>query len=225
LVINTMDELASVNRRLPVYLLLDCSASMAGDPIQAVEMGLKTLLNDLQQDPHALDTVWLSLITFATAAELLVPLSDINECDFRQFPLTAGGGTALGAAIDLLADRIDHEVRTNTPHQKGDWKPMAFILTDGEPNDDWEESVDRLRAANRIVVIACGAGPEVNEKTLERLGDKVIRLSDTQPGTLGAFMQWVSTAVSSASLAVGTRSGAVGDLVPAPAEQGMSQMK
>ena len=40
-------------RRLPVYLVLDCSGSMAGEPIEAVRSGVKTLLGDLRGDPMA----------------------------------------------------------------------------------------------------------------------------------------------------------------------------
>lgn len=34
-------------RRLPVYLLLDCSGSMMGEPIEAVRQGVKALLSEL----------------------------------------------------------------------------------------------------------------------------------------------------------------------------------
>lgn len=43
-------------RRLPIYLLLDTSGSMANEPIEAVKNGLKTMLSSLRQDPHALET-------------------------------------------------------------------------------------------------------------------------------------------------------------------------
>src|SRR5207244_10369621 len=97
------DDLA-YTRRLPVYLLLDCSGSMAGEPIAAVEMGLKALLGDLRNDPQALETVWLSVITFASAAQQIIPLTDVNE--FEPPDLAAAGTTALGEAIELLAQRI-----------------------------------------------------------------------------------------------------------------------
>src|SRR5215471_9150233 len=129
------DGTAADIRRLPVYLVLDCSGSMAGEPINAMEMGLKALLADLRSDPQALETVWLSVITFASAAEQVIPLTDIH--DFLPPDLNAGGTTALGEAIDLLADRIRHEVRVTQQNQKGDWKPLVFILTDGEPTDAW----------------------------------------------------------------------------------------
>lgn len=37
-------------RRLPVYLLLDTSGSMHGEPIEAVKNGVQTLLTTLKQD-------------------------------------------------------------------------------------------------------------------------------------------------------------------------------
>ena len=35
-------------RRLPVYLLLDCSGSMTGEPIESVRQGIKMLVNELK---------------------------------------------------------------------------------------------------------------------------------------------------------------------------------
>ncbi|EDN3960136.1 tellurium resistance protein TerY, partial [Salmonella enterica subsp. enterica serovar Typhimurium] len=51
-------------RRLPVYLLLDTSGSMHGEPIEAVKNGVQTLLTTLKQDPYALETAYVSVITF-----------------------------------------------------------------------------------------------------------------------------------------------------------------
>ena len=45
----------STERRLPVYLLLDCSESMIGDGIDGVNAGMRQLLLDLHSDPHALE--------------------------------------------------------------------------------------------------------------------------------------------------------------------------
>jgi uncharacterized protein YegL len=47
-------------RRLPVYLLLDTSGSMAGAPIVAVNNGVGLLYRELMNNPNALETVWLS---------------------------------------------------------------------------------------------------------------------------------------------------------------------
>lgn len=189
-------------RRLPVYLVLDCSGSMAGEPIVAMMSGIKALLGDLRNDPQALETVWLSVITFASTAQDIVPLTDIHEFDPPE--LVAAGTTSLGEAFDLLRERIKEEVRQTTATQKGDWKPLVFLLTDGEPTDDWVGPVEKFRSERLAKIIACGAGTEVVDATLKRVGDEAVRLADTHAGTLGAFMKWVTMSVTTASQQLGT---------------------
>jgi uncharacterized protein YegL len=214
------DEVFVGVRRLPVYLLVDCSGSMAGEPVAAMEMGIKTLLSELRNDPQAMETVWLSVIVFGTSADQAIPLTDIK--DFQEPNLEAAGTTSLGEAITLLAERMDEEVRTTTEEQKGDWKPLVFVFTDGEPTDDWEEPVDDFHASGRAITIACGAGPEVDVSKLERLGEKVVRLNDTQPGTLSAFMKWVTASVTMTSKTLGTQAMSGPELPEPPEDEGIT---
>ena len=64
-------------RRLPVYLLLDCSGSMTGEPIEAVKTGLQVLVSALRQDPQAIESAYLSVITFDSSARQVVPMTDM----------------------------------------------------------------------------------------------------------------------------------------------------
>lgn len=80
-------------RRLPIYLLLDTSSSMSGEPITAVQNGLDLLVSTLRQDPYALETAFLSVITFDTDARQVVPLTEIT--DFQTPNIQANGVTAL----------------------------------------------------------------------------------------------------------------------------------
>ena len=57
-------------RRLPIFLVLDVSESMAGDNLRQVGQGLEKLVGALRQDPHALETVYLS-----SGAHELLPAS------------------------------------------------------------------------------------------------------------------------------------------------------
>lgn len=50
--------------------------------------------------------------------------------------IKASGVTALGEALKLVSNKIDTEVEKTTTEQKGDWKPLVFIMTDGIPTDD-----------------------------------------------------------------------------------------
>ena len=78
-------------RRLPVYLLIDCSGSMMGEPIEAVKVGLQTMTSALRTDPYALETVHLSVITFSQQATQTVPLTELVQ--FQVPDIQAGGTT------------------------------------------------------------------------------------------------------------------------------------
>jgi hypothetical protein len=66
-------------RRLPVFILLDTSGSMRGEPIHSVNVGLQAMLSALRQDPYALESVHLSIITFDIEAKEYLPLTPIDE--------------------------------------------------------------------------------------------------------------------------------------------------
>src|SRR5208337_2466650 len=122
-------------RRLPVYLLLDCSESMAGPAIEAVQRGVQTLVGELRNNPLALETAYLSVITFARETKQVVPLTELIQ--FQPPRLSVRTGTSLGAALRLLLACLNKDVIKTTPTTKGDYKPLVFMLTDGQPTDDW----------------------------------------------------------------------------------------
>lgn len=149
-------------RRLPVYLLLDTSGSMWGDPIEAVKNGVQVLLSTLRSDPYALETAYLSVITFDSEAKQIVPLTEVAQ--FQMPNIEATGCTALGDALQLLADKVDAEVVKTTPEQKGDWKPLVFIMTDGVPTDDITRGLEAVRKRKFGVIVACAAGDGAEDR-------------------------------------------------------------
>ena len=187
-------------RRLPVYVLADCSGSMAGAPIESVKSGIRELHNELMGDPQTIESAYLSVITFDTNAKQLVPLTELPL--FNPPDLVASGVTSLGAALRLLDDRITNEVR-KTGEQKGDWKPLVFLLTDGAPTDDWESAADHIKryVSCNIICVACGEGadPEV----LKRVSNTVMILRDMTPDSFKQFFKWVSASIKQTSAKAG----------------------
>ncbi|MFN7533068.1 MAG: vWA domain-containing protein, partial [Gemmatimonas sp.] len=58
-------------RRLPVYILADVSGSMQGTPIESVKSGIRQLHRDLLGDPQAIESAYLSVLTFSNSAQQL----------------------------------------------------------------------------------------------------------------------------------------------------------
>ena len=206
-------------RRLPVYLLLDTSGSMSGEPIEAVKNGVQILVSTLRQDPYALETAFLSVITFDTSAKQIVPLTELAA--FQVPTISATGTTALGDALALLADRIDAEVSKTTAEVKGDWKPLVFIMTDGSPTDDWKKGLSRLQKTRTGIVVACAAGQGADTSVLKQITEVVVQLDTADSSTIKAFFKWVSASVSTGSQKVDSGQKEVAglnDLPPPPPE-------
>ncbi len=197
-------------RRLPVYLLIDCSESMIGSGIESVRRGLSTMLARLRSDPHALESVYLSVITFASRAKVAVPLTSL--IDFQEPKLTVAPGTSLGAALLLLVERIRTEVVKTSQTTKGDYRPLVLLLTDGQPTDDWRGPLSLLgvhvkpRPAN---IYAIGCGEDVDFSVLQCISDVVLSMDDMEPESFGKLFVWLTASVALASREVGGTGGGI----------------
>lgn len=188
-------------KRLPVYLVLDTSGSMSGEPIQAVENGMQMLVSALRQDPQALESAFLSVVTFNNEAKQIVPLTDLAS--FQMPSLNAGGSTELGAALTLVRDCARNEVVKSTPEKKGDWRPLVFLMTDGSPTDSWQRGLAEFQSAKWGMVVCCAAGQAADTSVLKQISPEcVVRLDTADSNSLAAFFKWVSASISTSSKSV-----------------------
>jgi uncharacterized protein YegL len=142
----------------------------------------------------------LSIITFGTTAKQIVTLTELSQ--FQMPKLCLGSGTALGAGLELLEKRIAAEVQKTTAEIKGDYKPLAFLFTDGEPTDNWRAVADRFIHNRHLQLCAIGCGAEVNYDTLSKITETIIAGDKADQQTLSAFFKFVSQSVSTASQAI-----------------------
>lgn len=206
-------------RRLPVYLLIDTSTSMRGEPIEAVKTGIQSLLDSLCKNPYALETVCLSIITYNAHAEQKLPLTELYKIKLPE--LAAKGRSALGEALELLANRVDIEVRKNTPEAKGDWKPLLFILSDGGYSGPIAKPIAEFKKRKFGVVVACAAGIKSHIDVLRKVTDNIIRISSTDATSIKSYFKWISSSISTTSAKIevaGTEENAMNGLPPLPDE-------
>jgi uncharacterized protein YegL len=207
-----------MSRRLPVYLVLDVSGSMMGEPIAAVDTGMQTMVSALRQDPYALETAYLSVITFGSNANQIVPLTELVA--FQTPTLQISGSTNLGDALKLLAQKVDTEVTKTTAEHKGDWKPLVFIMTDGYPDSGWQSGFAEFQKRRFGMVVACAAGQGADTNVLKQITENVVQLDTADSTSIKAFFKWVSASVSAGSVKVdsGNEVTGIGELPPPPPE-------
>lgn len=200
-------------RRLPVYILLDTSGSMRGEPIHSVNVGLQSMLSALRQDPYALESVYLSLITFDMQAKVYLPLTPLDQIQIPELDVPNVGATFMGAALELLADEVQKNVKKSTEDQKGDWRPLLFLMTDGSPSDvyAYQQVIPVIKQLNFASIVACAAGPKAKTEALLQLTDRVVVLDTMDAHSFASFFKWVS-----ASVVAGSSSAGVSDSIALP---------
>ena len=200
--------------RLPVYLLIDTSGSMKGEPIESVKVGLETMVSCLRRDPFALESVSICIITFDREVKCILPLTALEELQIPQINVPETGPTHTGAALEMLCECVDFDVRKTTKSRKGDWRPLLFIMTDGKPSDIrlYNSMIPEIKKRNFATIVACAAGMHAKIEFLKLLTNNVYSLDTIDQTEFIKFFKWVSD-----SIGINNRSmGATNDIVLPP---------
>ena len=206
------------DRKLPVYILLDTSGSMRGEPIHSVNVGMQAMMSALRQDPFALESVHLCIITYDNEARIFLPLTHLEQASFSDVEVPSSGATFMGAALELLAQCVDNEVKKSTQNSKGDWRPLLFLMTDGSPSDlhAYRHAAEEIKRRNFASILACAAGPKANYDYLLELTNQVVTMETMDASAFLQLFKWVSSSVSVNSMSVGSANQS--SLPPPPPE-------
>ncbi|EHQ42784.1 vWA domain-containing protein [Myroides odoratus] len=195
-----------MNRRLLAYFLLDTSGSMHGEPIQALNNGFNGLINMLRMDPQAMESLCLSVVTFNREVENIVPLIELSKYHPIEIKCPQSGPTHTGEGLEMICNLVEKEVIRGTSNQKGDWKPLLFIFTDGKPSDlmKYRAFIPKIKALDFSIIVGCAAGPKAEISFLKELTPDVVKLDTTDATTLSSFFKWVSSSIEMGSKSQGT---------------------
>ena len=205
-------------RRLPVYFLIDTSGSMYGEPIQALNNALSGMINTLRADAQALDSLWISMITFDKEVREIVPLTELPSFQLPEIICPQSGPTHTGQALEMLYQKVQLDVIKGNANQKGDWKPLMFLFTDGKPSDLqlYREMLPKIKSLNFGAIVCCAAGHLANDSLLKELTPDVVHLDTADSATLKQFFKWVSETIEQGNKSQGT--GESVTLPPPPSE-------
>jgi len=206
--------------RCPCVLLLDTSGSMndakqisqALTPIQKIlseplaprmvrpidelNGGLLAFREELMADELAVKRVEISLVTFGPVKKL----TDFQTPDvFRPPKLAAEGDTPMGLAIEKAVEIVRDRKAAYRQNGISYYRPWIFLISDGEPTDDWRRAAELVRAGEQTRAFAFFA-VGVEGANFDILG----RISARQPLKLGGLrfremFMWLSSSLSSVS--------------------------
>jgi uncharacterized protein YegL len=172
---------------LPVYLVLDTSASMSveygndGNAFDAAMTFLPELYDELMHSSSVADKLRVAVITFDEKTAVPVPLSDMEQLKkyaekLRLNPIVPDGNhTYYGEAFRTLRTEIEKGVQQLQADGYEVYRPVVFFITDGEPNDkDFarDTSYSELTASSfayRPNLICVGVG-EASKERLKKYG-------------------------------------------------------
>jgi uncharacterized protein YegL len=119
----------------PIALGLDCSGSMAGDPIAELNAGVRAFVRQVSAHKIAKASAELCVVTFADQPLLMADFQSLEPLS-GMAPLVAAGLTDLGGGVSLALDRL------TAPTAEYQWaavqfyKPCLVVMTDGVPTTD-----------------------------------------------------------------------------------------
>lgn len=191
------------DERAPLVLVLDCSGSMDGQPLQMLNDGLKKLEVDLKADPITAKHGRVLVVAFGgdDRVELMGDWQD--AMDFEAPELNAAGRTPTGAAVRTALAEIEaqkDELRAAGISYK---RPILMLMSDGAPTDEWKAVAAECcaaEAAHKVTVMAIAVGNDAQKDVLDHFSSRgAVRLDGLK---FNELFVWLSRSVRAVSQAV-----------------------
>lgn len=206
-------------RPLHFIFIADCSGSMAGDKIQALNHAIREAIPHMREvargNPNA--EVLVRSVKFSVGAQWHQSQAT-NVETFEWKDLSAGGMTDMGQALALVAGTLK-----TPPMPERALPPVLVLVSDGEPTDDFDSGLRALLAepwGKKAVRLAIAIGEGARLDVLQRfIGHNEIQpLQANNAEQLVRFIRWASTAVLQAASAPAsqTQAAPAGVNVPLP---------
>ncbi|MDC0936212.1 hypothetical protein OAS39_07980 [Pirellulales bacterium] len=145
-------------RRLYVYICVDCSGSMAGDPLAQANFGGREFASKVSkiQEKYPNIKVLIKLVAWSDAVTW-VTRRWMEADKFQWTDIASNGGTTFANVCDELRRDMDPENLGTSGLQ-----PHIIMLMDGKPTDDYKSSLRQLvtskpwGTASIRSAVACG---------------------------------------------------------------------
>ena len=156
-------------KSMVLFFLIDTSGSMSGSKIGAVNTAIEEVIPELKNisAANADAEVKVAALEFSHSASWLTPNGTVPVENFSWRYVDAGGNTSMGEACHKLNEALS--TKTFMQDAVGSFAPAVFMLSDGEPTDDFTGALEELKKNNwfkAAIKIAVAIGDDANKNRL-----------------------------------------------------------
>ena len=194
------DKIEIPRRTMVLFFVIDTSGSMDGSKIGAVNTAIEEVIPAIKEvsDDNADARIKVAALEFSSGARWITTGGPV-ECDqFRWNYLDAAGVTDFGAACKALNDKLS--TKAFMQEATGSFAPAIFLLSDGEPTDEWWSALQTLRQNNwfkAAVKVAIAIGDDANKDVLKEFTGSMEAVLETHnAAALKKMIKFVSVTAS-----------------------------
>ena len=126
-----------------VLLLIDTSASMAGEKICAIEHAINGFIDELKGSYEA-ECTDICIVSFSDETKIVQPFTCANNV--AEIALEASGLTSLWEALSISIDLLNNQKQLYKQLAITYYKPRIFLITDGIPTDIGDIVIPKLKS-------------------------------------------------------------------------------
>ncbi|MBD3878836.1 MAG: VWA domain-containing protein [Quinella sp. 1Q5] len=198
-----LDKLEMPRKMCPVIFLLDTSGSMIGAPIGAVNSAIENVLPELisMNDSNPDNEIKVAILSFSFGADWIVGGNELLSPEDVQNSwndLNANGPTSMGEAFHALNEKLSVS-HGFMKHASGSVAPVLFLLSDGEPTDDYQDGLQKLKGNNwyKIAVrVAVGYGDSNDDVLRDFTGNDETVMHTDDPKELKNMIKFIAVTSS-----------------------------
>ena len=207
---NIYDGAVEVSRRtMTLFFVVDASGSMDGTKMGTLNAAIEEVIPEIRKisGENADAAIKIAVLEFSSGTRWITP-APMDAEDFTWSFLTADGMTDFGEACKQLNEKLSRKAFMSDV--AGSFAPAIFLLSDGEPTDEYGPALARLKENNwfkKAIKVAIAIGEEANRDVLsEFTGNKEAVLTVHTPEALTKMIRFVSVTASQ----IGSKSSSVG---------------
>ena len=194
------DEVVEVPRRTMVlFFVVDTSGSMTGAKIGTVNSAIEEIVPEIKEisETNADAQIKVATLAFSTGAHW-IDSAPVAAENFRWSYLDANGVTDLGEACIQLNEKLSRSAFMSDA--TGSFAPAIFLMSDGEPTDNYKRGLDKLKQNNwfkKAIKVAIAIGEDANKTVLSDFtGNIEAVITVHTPEALKKWIQFVSVRAS-----------------------------